>query len=71
MCKLPLSVEVWGYTNEVRLRGLIFIACSRQALFVDARFQPPGIFACIGMLPSFLPYFVNTFILHPFDFILI
>ena len=24
MCKFPLSVEVWGYTNEVRLRGLTF-----------------------------------------------
>jgi hypothetical protein len=42
MCKLPLSVEVWGYTNEVRLpfgneeseRGLIFIACLRRREFV-------------------------------------
>jgi len=27
MCKLPLRLEVWGYTNQVRLRGLIHLAC--------------------------------------------
>ncbi|AFZ16401.1 hypothetical protein Mic7113_0483 [Allocoleopsis franciscana PCC 7113] len=33
MCKLPLRLEVWGYTNEVRQRGLIF-SLRRQAWFV-------------------------------------
>jgi hypothetical protein len=33
MCKLPLRLEVWDYTNEVHLRGLTF-SLRRQALSV-------------------------------------
>jgi hypothetical protein len=34
MCKLPLRLEVWGYTNEVRLRGLIFEVRLRGLIFI-------------------------------------
>jgi hypothetical protein len=41
-----LRIEFWGYTNQVRLRGLTenqgFCNLRRQVLFVSLRFQPLG-----------------------------
>jgi hypothetical protein len=60
MCKLPLRLEVWGYTNEVRLpfgngfaeRGLIFIACGGRLCLCSRDFNRSVFLLSLGCSPD-------------------
>ncbi len=63
MCKLPLRLEVWGYTKEVRLRGLIFIACGGRLCLCSRDFNRSVFLLALGcslMLKNYL-LFVNKY----------